>query len=614
MCNDNMKQEKKYALFLENAYCVFWIITITRTFFSRTVIDITNIRQPLIWLSFIVGVFVCIKICYEWKNLWDANTILFGLFGAGVILFCDLFLHHDIIGEYALLILGVGKIDKKKLLRIFLCVTISLSIITIFMCLTGKIDNVITYRYEESTHGRMALGFSYATNLSAQLLGIVAVWAYLRNETMTWYEIGIALIATAVCFILTEARISCFCIACIIVFVAIYKINSRRIVAIMKNDLIKKVMISSSLLLALASIILGCIYEFDSETWAKLDSASSHRLYMNATAFDRYDMTLWGQKISNIGEIYGGQHAISTNYFVLNTAYIDVLFQMGVFGFAATLLVLILVCYKEYKKQKYINVWILVVLNVFFFFEHRIFEIVMNPFLVLYMVDGFKCMNENYVYNRITKLRIINNKVILALYNKRRQLLTIFVAALLVETVLFNYKAILSLTNDEVSYEECVQDTKNVVRSNYGTLKSDEEIANLMAYDIPTYTGMESVLLDINYFDEAVPYHRIYEPYRVDIYDANYSMTEPKSIVIINPRIPASCYILLESGGLKQNLRFDIHFGKARHFSINKFVFNSCIPFDIKPLRILCIFASGLMIYMMWLIKCARKTKYKDEV
>lgn len=117
---------RKYDYFFETIYFVFWVITIMRTFLSRTTINFANIRQSLIWLSFIVGVFVCIKICYEWKSLWDTKAILFGLLGAGAIMICNLYLHHEMIGEYALLVLGVGKIDKNKLMKIFVCTTICL--------------------------------------------------------------------------------------------------------------------------------------------------------------------------------------------------------------------------------------------------------------------------------------------------------------------------------------------------------------------------------------------------------------------------------------------------------------------------------------------------------
>ena len=579
-------------------YYVYLVLITLQNFLEQTLIDFSAIRQPLRWLSFMTGILIIFKIVMDWKDKWKTEDIISGILGPGLIILCCLIQPNKYVIPYAILILGAKGQKTDKVLGTYLMVTVLLTLLTISLCFAGKIDNIITYRYENSTHMRQSLGFVYATCLTSHILALIMVWTYLRSNQIKWQEILIIAALGIFCYWIAEARIAAFCIELIAVVLLLFQWkNNKTCIKIFENKAVKYFLSLIGIFLTVLSVLLGLLYQKDNTVWQKIASLSSQRINMNAMAFERYVPGLFGQSISVIGEMENGQRAVSENYFVLNTSYISILFKLGIIGLIAVLFIWTVITVKEYRQKNYIRVLLFAVFSLFCFFEHRLLEFSNNPFLLLlFMEPALKKEGEeeNEDSRRLSERIDIERKYHI------KAILTIVVLSFVIEIIGFNYKAVLSITNDDVSYADCLQDTPNVERSEYGTLHSEDNPATLYAYDIPTYIGLESVYLDISYFTYEDSYHRLYEPYQVDIYDVAYSKTEPIVSTFIDPRNAADRYIPLIIGGITQNLKLDFHFQKNRHFVLNEFSFNTARPFEIHGIRILMVFIVLIIVYGLY--------------
>lgn len=588
------RMEKKHTInYYHVAYYSFLVLITMQSFLDYTMIEDSALRQPLRWLTFIMGTFVVIKIIAEWKNGWNAREAILGFIGPGMLLLCALYHPVSYVAPYALLVLGAKGLDGKKVLKTYLFLTIAMTLLTIGLCLTGQIEDVVTYRYEDSAHARRSLGFVYATCLTSHLLNIAMLWGYLRQKNITWMEIGLIFVMSIFCYWIAEARIASACIALEAVILVMFHIKKMRniISKIMDVKWIKVCLIGIGCIIAGISILLAVIYQKDNSTWRTIADLSSGRINMNALAFERYTPRLFGQSISELGELANGQYSVQDYYFALNTSYIMILFKLGILGLASTLVIWMVISYREYHRKNYFSVLLFAIFSIFCFFEHRLLEFSNNPFLLLLFLtpefeakedieDKQHTYSENHPFAKV--------------------LLTSLALSILIEVVVFNWSSVISVTNDDISYADCQQYTENVVKTDYGTLQSTEELAEIYAINVPSYVGLDSIYIDINYFSCEDNYKQLTKPYQVDIYEVSYSSDEPLYCVEIDPKKPWTNYIPVNFSNLTQTFRFDFHFDDSVHFAINEFSFNTKIPFHIVFSRIVILFFLFLFGYLLY--------------
>ena len=565
-----MKSEEKVLInkiFNISYYCYMAIILI-QSFLKQTVIDSTGLEVFFRYGTFLFACLVMFKVAYEFWNKWDERSIIVACLCIIPLMLCGMWLHQDYYLGYIMLIIGAKNMDIRKVFKLFLVITIVLTVFTVALCLSGNIENVITYRDASSTHQRMALGFNYATNLTSHILIIVAVWAFIRQKKIKYFELAIMCILGISCYIIAEARIAAFSIILIALFVLAYKVvENRSIVSDNITTFVGKISIILFPLLTIISIVLGLLYKYDSNIWSKLDSLSSERISQNAIALFRYPITMLGHTVTDIGTQVSGQHGISENYFTINNSFISVLIKMGVIGLVATAIVWVFICYKEHKEKNIITTIILMVMCFYFFFEHRIYEFSNNPFLLL-LFSGMAFSKK-----KETMLKKIGLAIVIAFA---------------FELVVFNIKPIITSMNEVISYADCGQGAPGVYMTDNDTLASNTKPIVIEAYNVPTIMGMNSVYMNLNVFDVEDKYRCMTDySYSVDVYDISYEEPVYLKSFEIDVDNPKTFYsdILIDS--FYQNVRFVLNIDEDCQFLIYDFEFNGRIPFDISLLRII---------------------------
>lgn len=253
--------------------------------------------------------------------------------------------NYDYLLELLCLMIGATRVNYRKILSVYLLVAVPITIITIIQSKTGKVVDLIHYRHG---HIREAFGFVYPTDFAAHIFFIICVWIVLRGMHICLVELFVfGLIAIelqvwcdAKCGVLSIFGISL--LAGIIRFKLLKPISwegryrfpfrIRYIVYVMPLVCAAFIFIFSRLNLA-----NGIVRFFD-----KLITG---RIKLSHEAFDKYTIKPWGQYVYMRGN--GGTTKKVTNYFYLDSSYVNILLRYGY-----VLLILLLVAWIIIMKRR----------------------------------------------------------------------------------------------------------------------------------------------------------------------------------------------------------------------------------------------------------------------
>lgn len=595
--------EKTKKIF-EYIYICYLVIVSIDTFLMTTLYGSDDFSRLAQFLFMILEIGIIVKVYYEWKAEWKAKDLILALFTAGVFILS--FFKHDLgdVIRLAFLIVGAKNIDYKKIIKVYLGIEVVFFCLTLILCATGVIGNVITYRSNESTHARMSLGFIYATSFSAHVLIIVTCWLFMRNKKVTWIEIALVGILGCVVYYFTEARIASMTLIMLCLGALFAKIfRDKKIVEkIYNNKAIKIGLIGASVWGTVVGVVLGALYNNQSELWKKINHMFSERIISNAKVMHRYPVSLLGDDVITYTNLEQGMDELPSYYFIVNCSYVEILYFFGILGLVSVLTIWCSISYREWKKKNYYCLFIYVSLAIFFFFEQRMIEFTFNPFCILifstYMTDDDYILKDMYF----------------AKYEKWiRSGIACLIIAFLAESFVFNFKSIETRVNAPISLDQCDVVTgdfygnpeTSLIEYDYDGDKKSMYIDNIMSY-----TGLESVTIGLNIMtkEDNDTYQLLDDiEYSVDISNINVETGEIEYLDTVWARTGSvsKTYIPLKIGGASQIMKFDFGFPGDYAFDINTFEFNGKKPFDISLVRVSII---TLILFAATFIMIRKKT------
>lgn len=583
-----MSLERKEKKISDSVYFAFLTIVLIRHFLLNTMIDYKWINNIVLVISFAIGVCVVIKILAEWKGSWGCSDIATAIITVGFIATSNFFIRHSFVWEYLLLILGARNLEPKKIIKSYLLVTTPLFLATVAASQLGIIENLVFYRSETSDVARYAMGFLYVTDFCAHLFFLCAAYAFYRAEKISYIEILCIGFVGVLCYVLSEGRNSTICIF-ILVLILLF---SKLIKGLSNGE--KKIKLFNVLLplfmpiAAGVSILIAKIYNPIFEFFAILNRLMGHRPEMDAEAFDRYKVTLFGQNFKQT--VFGGTSGVGfpKNYFFIDCSYVSILLRMGLLALIGILVMWFLITYRECKKGHYNAALILCVVAFHCFMEKNILNISYNPFLLLAFAGGA------LEYVRIPKLY----KKLKAKWNIKviKNCLSLVIFAVVVEVLAFNMQ---SLTSAFKSYTN-VNDYSTVM---YGVSTNDY---NMYENVDTTYikidnvdNGVESMNITLNLYstvERKLLYNERYA-YVVLGYDEEVDDYIELKTVNVNTGDPASGYVKFDKEYNYNSYVIGFGFNDKYQFEINGITINGPKPFHISYLRLLIIYLVLVIVY-----------------
>lgn len=595
--------EEKNKSIGEIVYFLFFTVTFFRNFLSTTMIDYSLVNNVMLIISFVCGTMVTLKVLIEWRKKWGCYDIAYAIVGVGFILLANFYIPHEYVWEYLLLIVGAKGIDIKKILKVYLIISISLTLVTVMASVLGIIDNLIFYRDEYADNARYAMGFVYVTNFCAHLFFICAAYAFYRGKNIKLIEMCFIGAVGVICYVLSEGRNSTICIAMLTLVLICSALFSKNNSPKTERKLLTVGLTLFMPIISVLSILLAVLYDPNSEFMLWLNRILGHRPSMDAEAFTRYRVTLFGQNY--VQKIFGGEGGIGfpKDYFFIDCSYVSILIRMGILALISIMIMWSLITYRECAKVDYLRAFVLAIVAVHCFMEHNILNISYNPFFLLIFAGG---KNEYFKINKLEQkikelidVRVVKNCLSLVLFS------------VVVELLAFNMQSLTSIFKSYINVSKYETGFFGASVNEWGEYESKETMYMILK-DVENSARSFDISLSLYSADEHVKMYN--KEYTYAIFGYNEQLDEYLDICAktVNTSIPSSGYIELDDEQVYDKYMVAFVFDQPCIFDIEKMSINGPKPFNVSIIRLAIIYALLVSVYYFGIEK--RNAEVSPEV
>lgn len=308
---------------------------------------------------------------------------------------------------WVLFVMGAKNVSFKKILKVYLIVTISIVLLAFCASMLQVIEN-LQYTRGDGKRVRNSFGAIYTTDFASHIFMItMSAFYLLKDKLKTWHFILGAVVGVLV-YWFCNTRLDMGCLFLMLIcFYCIsqgYVANGRNIFSTGKA---KKALPYSMPIAAGFMFVVSYFFSSGNPIFLALDSFMSTRLELGHKGLMKYGMTLFGQSIKMVGN--GGTTKISASqYFFIDCSYLYIFLRYGVFFLLITLAVYMMCCKKFQNDPYFIVVIILISINCMI--AHHIIELTYNPFaLALFAtvphLEQRDCRSNNNKWSRLNLLK-----------------------------------------------------------------------------------------------------------------------------------------------------------------------------------------------------------------
>ena len=332
-------------------------------------IPLTTVRVLVMAICYFKIFFVDLK-KYSYKSIVGMTIILF------ILILASLFSKDLLLLQLFSLILAAFDLDNKKILKsILIVITTTVSIIVI-LSLLNVIPN-LTFTRRGSSVIRNGFGFNYCTFLSIYGFFLSIIYIYVRNKKMKLVEYIPLCIINFLIYYYTDTRNGFVCFVALLIFGLLIKIKP------LKNTL-KFLCKYGIFIMCILSLVMIVTYNKDNKIYSFINEKTSNRLRLGHDAFEKYGVSLFGQKIDETNLVDMHYHnVVNEESFLVDNSFLYIMIKYG-------LIILILTLYVYFKFANYavsLNddylIIILLSLYINFFFDHYTILIRYNYLLFL---------------------------------------------------------------------------------------------------------------------------------------------------------------------------------------------------------------------------------------
>ncbi|MCI8951068.1 MAG: hypothetical protein HFG49_13695 [Lachnospiraceae bacterium] len=336
----------------------------------------------------LAALFVGLKIL-----LYDHYSIKqFFLLGLALACICLVLYSSGSINPFfwLLLIAGSRNIKFEKILKVYLAINVTIVLLAFGASSLDVIENL---RYETVNRGtRNSFGIIYPTDFGAHIFFLFLAYFYLKGEKLRHYHYGITILAAALVYYFSNARLDSGCTLALAVLFALgnWISNSRkagRNLKIWWEREWDRLGVWVMPILAVFSIVLTVIYQRNSSAWQELNDIVSGRLELGRRGIDEYGWSLFGQPLTLVG--FGGTVGEQSNYNFIDCSYMYMLLRHGILFVILMVAIFSICCYKNRHDRYFLYAIALVSVNCMI--AHHIIQVEYNPFALALLAE---CVRE----------------------------------------------------------------------------------------------------------------------------------------------------------------------------------------------------------------------------
>jgi len=393
----SLKQEIYTICSAEGLFFSGLIVFLGRGMWETTMFPLNGLVSQLCLLLTVL--FICLKIVF-----FDTYSVS-GYIGVAIGFGCTIliYLNSGYLNPFFwfLILIGCKDISFEKILKVYLLITVSITILALCAALLGVIENLVYA--SDGRGGRMAFGSVYVTDFASHIFYMILTFCYLKAGKLKPYDFFGILFIMSVIYFFCKTRLDC---ASMIMVVIVFGINQwlqklhydgRKILRNWEKFW-KYAGLGSMLFWAAISFIATINYQEDNQLLVFVDKIISSRLLLGKVGLDTYPIKLWGQAVEMVGA--GGTIQWSNDYFFIDCSYIHILLRYGLVCTLSILTIYVLCCYKNINNIYFLFSIALISLNCVI--AHHILDLAYNPFASAFLAI---CTNTE-------QKRIIDHKLL----------------------------------------------------------------------------------------------------------------------------------------------------------------------------------------------------------
>lgn len=353
-------------------YIAVFLTAISSTLIGATYLFLIPNFNPIVKygaLFFFCLYFLAVK--------WNRKGFIGTLFIIIITFLCAFLIDNTTVLLYFLMIILAGKQNFNNICKFLIITNLLLIFLIIVLCCIGILNDNVVVEGGKIAH---SIGFAHYSTLAYHSLFFFIIGYYLiegkRKEAkkILWLLTGFCL--NILVFKITTVRLAFFCV-CLFIICAIF-IDLLDVLRYFNlNLLIATIMYPTMFFL---SILFPFIYTKNG-LLVKFDELLSGRLMFGQIAFQRYDITLFGQLIiTDAGGI--NENGINT-YFFIDSGYVNLLLQKGIILCVLIVLAYTLISrYAVKTNNRPLFIWCILVC-IFSFVNDLMISTVINPLLLM---------------------------------------------------------------------------------------------------------------------------------------------------------------------------------------------------------------------------------------
>lgn len=311
------------------------------------------------------------------------------------LLFCIVYSGSEGISQKAVAVVFFyifcsRKIDFEKIARFTIILSGIVLSFVILSSYLGIIDNYL-YVYAGGTRSRHLLGFRWALYAPTIFYNISALWVYLKQKTAKPWQIGMMLLIDFFLYVQTDSRSIAALTVVVLLIPAGLKLADR-IDAIIgyrwQNSRIVNyagaLVIPVFVILAIASIILGIVYDPSISWMSRINASLDGRLQLSQNAIMEYGIPWLSQNIEMVGsgfDAYGNREIKVYTY--IDSFYVQALVHYGIIFEVIFLTVITYALIRFYREKRYVLMFLFLLLAFHFLTDDLQMNLYANTFWLI---------------------------------------------------------------------------------------------------------------------------------------------------------------------------------------------------------------------------------------
>lgn len=283
--------------------------------------------------------------------------------------------------ELLILILGAYRVNFRNILKTYIAVWSVLLVVTIIGAMTGLAENLVYYQGESGERVRIALGICYPTDLAAYVAFLMFAYVCVRDEYITYLEIGVMAGLAGAVYYITDARTNFIVMEMLVVVVLLAKKFKKQFEKLINKKWAKGVCVFLPIVMCLIAWSMTIVFNADNDVLTFIDrKVVSYRLSLGKRALNDYGISAFGKYVLEKGN--GGSVELQDDYFFIDSSFISMGVKYGLFFLLVNIVMFSGKIYRFVVEKKILIIIVMSMIAIQSIMEHHYIQYWYNPFTI----------------------------------------------------------------------------------------------------------------------------------------------------------------------------------------------------------------------------------------